>query len=63
MAGSQLVLHNRDDANQEIKDIKIDHRLVEDGDLYIAMRGRNYDGNLFADEAIKNGAEIKTHKP
>ena len=44
--------------DQEIKDIKIDHRSVEDGDLYIAMRGRNFDGNIFADEAIRNGASV-----
>lgn len=44
--------------NKEIKDIKIDHRLVEDGDAYIAIKGRHYDGNLFADEAVRNGASV-----
>ena len=43
---------------KEIKDIKIDHRLIEDGDVYIAIKGRNYDGNLFADEALRNGASV-----
>ena len=44
--------------DKEIKDIKIDHRLVEDGDVYIAMEGRKFDGNLFSDEAIRNGASV-----
>ena len=44
--------------DKEIKDIKIDHRLVEDGDVYIAIKGRSYDGNLFSDEAIRNGASV-----
>lgn len=44
--------------DKEIKDIKIDHRLVEDGDVYIAIKGRHYDGNLFADEALRNGASV-----
>lgn len=44
--------------DKEIKDIKIDHRTVEDGDLYIAIEGRNFDGNLFAEEALRNGASV-----
>lgn len=44
--------------DKDIRDIKIDHRLVQDNDLYIAIEGRNFDGNLFAEEALQNGASV-----
>lgn len=44
--------------DKEIRDIRIDHREVQDGDVYIAMQGREFDGNLFAEEAIRNGASV-----
>ena len=44
--------------NVDIKDIKIDSRLVKKGDLFIALSGTNYDGNNFIDDAIANGASI-----
>jgi UDP-N-acetylmuramoyl-L-alanyl-D-glutamate--2,6-diaminopimelate ligase len=36
--------------------VSIDSREVEVGDLFIALRGENYDGNVFRQEAIKKGA-------
>ncbi len=44
--------------NQEIKDIKIDSRKVESGDLFIAMKGENFDGNDFISSAFKQGAQV-----
>ncbi len=44
------------DANVEIKDIKIDSRQVQPGDLFIALRGLNVDGHRFVDKAIAQGA-------
>ena len=58
LKGINFTTKDKELLNKEIKDIKIDHRLVEDGDLYIALEGRNFDGNLFADEAIRNGASV-----
>ena len=41
---------------KDIKDIKIDHRQVEKGDVYIAMRGSQFNGNDFASLALEKGA-------
>ncbi len=40
----------------EAKRISIDTRDLEKGDLYIALRGENHDGNKFAEDAVKKGA-------
>ena len=36
--------------------ISIDSRTVQNGDLYIAIKGEHFDGNNFVDSAIENGA-------
>lgn len=41
---------------KRVKDIKIDHRQVEEGDVFVALKGVNNNGNDFALEAIKKGA-------
>jgi len=56
LKGIEYTTKDEDLLDKEIKDIKIDHRNVEDGDLYIAMRGRTFDGNIFVEEAVRNGA-------
>jgi len=40
----------------EVADIKIDHRSVKKGDVFIALKGVSHNGNDFAGEAINNGA-------
>lgn len=40
----------------EIKDIKTDTRKLNKGDLFIALKGNNYDGHDYVDEAIEKGA-------
>lgn len=40
----------------EAKDIKIDSRLVEDGDLFIALKGENFNGEDFIADALERGA-------
>jgi len=44
--------------DEEIKDVKIDSRQVEYGDIFIALKGENFDGNNFIDHALENGAKI-----
>ena len=39
-----------------IKDIKTDSRKIKHGDLFIALKGKNYNGNEYVDDAIKKGA-------
>lgn len=58
LEGIEYSLRDTDLLDKEIKNIRIDHRLVEDGDVYIAIKGRNLDGNIFSDEAVRNGANI-----
>lgn len=41
---------------KRVKDIKIDHRQVEEGDVFIALRGVQSDGNDYAAAALKKGA-------
>lgn len=43
-------------SNVDVKDIKIDSREVEKGDVFIALRGSEKNGNDYAMQAIKNGA-------
>lgn len=39
-----------------INNIKTDSRLIEENDVFIAIKGKNYDGNDYIDEAIEKGA-------
>lgn len=39
-----------------ISGISIDSRTIEKGDLYIAIKGENFDGHDFSESAVKNGA-------
>jgi UDP-N-acetylmuramoyl-tripeptide--D-alanyl-D-alanine ligase len=43
-------------SNEEIKDIKTDTRKINKGDIFIALKGKNYDGHDYINEAIKKGA-------
>lgn len=42
----------------DIKNIKIDNREVEKGDLFIALKGKKFDGNDFVQDALNRGASI-----
>ena len=42
--------------NLKIKGIKTDSNKVTKGDLFIAIKGHNYDGNKYINQAIKSGA-------
>ncbi|MEJ2196602.1 MAG: UDP-N-acetylmuramoyl-tripeptide--D-alanyl-D-alanine ligase [Ignavibacteriaceae bacterium] len=41
-----------------IRNVTIDSRDVKKGSLFIAIRGKNYDGHSFVRQAVKNGAAI-----
>ena len=41
---------------KRINDIKIDHRQVQEGDVFIAFKGVNHNGNDYVLDAIKKGA-------
>ena len=43
-------------ADTKINNIKTDSKKVKKDDLFIALKGRKYDGNEYVLEAIKNGA-------
>ena len=51
-----LKLKNNFNKNLKIKNIVIDSRKIKKGDLFIAIKGKNFDGHKFIDEALKNGA-------
>ena len=42
--------------NRPINGISIDSRNIKKNDLFIAIKGENFDGNDFVDQAIKDGA-------
>ncbi len=44
--------------DKEIRKIKTDTRLLEKGDVFIALKGSNYDGHDFALEALKKASCI-----
>ena len=39
-----------------INKIKTDSRKIEYGDVFVALKGLNYNGNLYVLDALKNGA-------
>ena len=54
--GDSKVLALEGNGNISIKELKIDSRKVEVGDVYIALPGLQVDGHDFIDLAISNGA-------
>ena len=42
--------------NKEINSISIDSRKIENGQLFLAIRGECFDGHRFVKEALKRGA-------
>jgi len=44
--------------NSKIKNISTDTRTVQPGDLFIPIKGPNFDGHKFIPEAIKKGAAV-----
>ena len=53
MSGTKLL---RDATGVAISNINKDTRTIRPGDLYIGLRGENFDGNAFASQAIEKGA-------
>jgi UDP-N-acetylmuramoyl-tripeptide--D-alanyl-D-alanine ligase len=49
---------SRQISDGEFKKISIDSRTINSGDVFIAIKGINFDGNNFAATAIKNGASL-----
>ena len=37
-----------------------DTRTIKSGDCYIGIKGESFDGNLFWEKALENGAELST---
>ena len=52
--GRFINLDNKDKV--EINGISIDSRTINQGDIYIAIKGKSLDGHLFVDEAFSKGA-------
>lgn len=50
----QLRIHG--DPSTVVSGIQYDSRLVEPGDLFVALRGGHFDGHAFIDDAIRRGA-------
>ena len=44
------------DSEEVIKEIKTDTRKINKGDIFIALKGKNYNGEDFIEEAIEKGA-------
>ena len=42
---------------KECENFSKDTRIIENGDTYIAIKGQNFDGNLFWQEALDKGAD------
>lgn len=43
-------------SDELINNVKTDSRLIKENDVFIAIKGKNYDGNDYVEEAIENGA-------
>ena len=45
-------------ADAEIKKVNTDSRTIEEGDLFVALKGETFDGNRFAEGAFNSGASV-----
>lgn len=52
------IINGKSNINSDdiIKEIKTDTRKIEEGDIFIALKGKKYNGEDFIEEAIKKGA-------
>jgi UDP-N-acetylmuramoyl-L-alanyl-D-glutamate--2,6-diaminopimelate ligase len=50
------IISNNADLDMEISGVCYDTRRLSPGDLFIAIRGHQFDGHLFIDEAVNKGA-------
>ncbi len=57
------VLSTNEDFNRDIKDIKINSKTVDDGDVFVCMQGVRDDGNLHLDEIDKDFVAITEKQP
>ena len=46
------------DENETLVDFAKDTREVKDGDIFLGIKGENFDGNLYFKEALENGAKV-----
>lgn len=46
------------DLNKECENYSRDTRTIKEGDTFIAIKGENFDGNLFWQDAIQKGADV-----
>ncbi len=46
------------DENIEVENFEKDNRCIKEGDVFVAIKGENFDGNKFYKEAIKSGAKL-----
>ena len=53
MSGAKLL---RGGGSVRVSRISKDTRTIQPGDLYVALRGDNFDGNLFPADAVARGA-------
>ncbi len=53
MSGANLL---RGDGQTVVSRVSKDTRTLETGDLYVALRGENFDGNAFVSDAVARGA-------
>ena len=56
LEGVEVISDIRAFQDLEIKGFKVNSKKVEKGDLFICLKGGNFDGNDYIDEALKNGA-------
>lgn len=50
------ILNHKNDLDVDIRDINIDSRKIESGDLFVAVKGTVTDGHNYIGKAIENGA-------
>ncbi len=44
------------DGNISVERVSTDSRTIKKGELFVALRGENFDGHKFVEEVAKNGA-------
>lgn len=55
--GIKYKILKKSEKNRKYRELEYDSRKIKEGDIFIALKGKNIDGHQYIDKAIENGAK------